>query len=149
MNRQLLPAAFQKASMVTYIFSREHFSLLSRTIATTSSIDNHKADGGSKSDPNTVQEVAPRIKSKRPDKTARHIMQILDKEAVQSVKAERVIPDIKPGHIIQLKVEVPENKRRVTSLKGIVIARRNAGLNSTFRIRRLVAGVGVESVFPL
>jgi len=68
---------------------------------------------------------------------------------VQSVKTEREIPDIKPGHIIQLKVEVPENKRRVSVLKGIVIARRNAGLNSTFRIRRQVAGVGVESVFPL
>ncbi|KAF2611620.1 hypothetical protein F2Q70_00007314 [Brassica cretica] len=45
--------------------------------------------------------------------------------------------------------EVPENKRRVSIVKGIVIARRNAGLNSTFRIRRLVAGVGVESMFPL
>lgn len=44
---------------------------------------------------------------------------------------------------------VPENKRRVSIVKGIVIARRNAGLNSTFRIRRLVAGVGVESMFPL
>jgi ribosomal protein L19 len=44
---------------------------------------------------------------------------------------------------------VPENKRRVSIVKGVVIARRNAGLNSTFRIRRLVAGVGVESMFPL
>lgn len=45
--------------------------------------------------------------------------------------------------------EVPENKRRVSTLKGIVIARRNAGLNTTFRLRRLVAGVGIESLFPL
>ncbi|XP_068655124.1 large ribosomal subunit protein bL19cz-like isoform X2 [Aristolochia californica] len=91
----------------------------------------------------------PRIKFKRLDKTAKHIMQILDKEAVEKVKAEREIPDIKPGYIIQLKVEVPENKRRVSQMKGIVIARRNAGLNTTFRLRRLVAGVGIESVFPL
>ncbi|KAG9449740.1 hypothetical protein H6P81_009705 [Aristolochia fimbriata] len=104
----------------------------------------------------TVQEsstanpgVTPRIKFKRLDKTAKHIMQILDKEAVEKVKAEREIPDIKPGYIIQLKVEVPENKRRVSQMKGIVIARRNAGLNTTFRLRRLVAGVGIESVFPL
>ncbi|KAH9620867.1 hypothetical protein KSS87_022600 [Heliosperma pusillum] len=90
-----------------------------------------------------------RIKFKRPDKTARHIMQILDKEAVEEVKAQREIPDIKPGYIIQLKLEVPENKRRITTIKGIVIARRNAGLNSTFRLRRLVAGVGVESLLPL
>ncbi|OVA20584.1 Ribosomal protein L19 [Macleaya cordata] len=99
--------------------------------------------------PASVTDVAPRIKFKRLDKTAKHIMQILDKEAVQGVREQREIPDIRPGYIVQLKVEVPENKRRVSLLKGIVIARRNAGLNSTFRIRRLVAGVGVESVFPL
>ncbi|MBA0593072.1 hypothetical protein Gorai_010031 [Gossypium raimondii] len=74
---------------------------------------------------------------------------ILDKEAVEEVKGKREIPDIKPGYIVQLKVEVPENKRRVSNVKGIVIARRNAGLNTTFRIRRMVAGVGVESLFPL
>lgn len=45
--------------------------------------------------------------------------------------------------------QVPENKRRESTLKGIVIGRRNAGINTTFRLRRLVAGVGVESVFPL
>ncbi|KAL5697718.1 hypothetical protein ACHQM5_028835 [Ranunculus cassubicifolius] len=101
----------------------------------------------------SVLDGGPRIKFKRLDKTARNIMQILDREAVQEVKENREvareIADIKPGYIIQLKVEVPENKRRVSTLKGIVIARRNAGLHSTFRIRRLVAGVGVESVFPL
>lgn len=90
-----------------------------------------------------------RVKFKRLDKTAKHIMNILDKEAVQKVQTERAIPDIQPGYIIQLKVEVPENKRRVSTLKGLVIARRNAGLHSTFRLRRQVAGVGVESVFPL
>ena len=76
-------------------------------------------------------------------------MQILNKEAVEEVRAQREIPDIKPGYIVELKVEVPENKRRVSIIKGIVIARRNAGLNTTFRIRRLVAGVGIESLFPL
>ncbi|PKI38641.1 hypothetical protein CRG98_040975 [Punica granatum] len=76
-------------------------------------------------------------------------MKIIDKEATEEVNGQREIPNIKPGYIIQLKVEVPENKRRVSILKGIVIARRNAGLNTTFRLRRLVAGVGVESLFPL
>ncbi|XP_041015588.1 50S ribosomal protein L19-2, chloroplastic-like isoform X2 [Juglans microcarpa x Juglans regia] len=97
----------------------------------------------------SVSDAAPRIKFKRLDKTAKHIMQILDKEAVEEVRSKKEMPDIKPGYIVQLKVEVPENKRRVSILKGIVIARRNAGLNTTFRIRRLVAGVGVESLFPL
>ncbi|KAJ7948563.1 50S ribosomal protein L19, chloroplastic [Quillaja saponaria] len=65
------------------------------------------------------------------------------------VESKREIPDIKTGYIVQLKVEVPENKRHVSVLKGIVIARHNAGLNTTFRIGRLIAGVGVESLFPL
>ncbi|KAJ0243318.1 hypothetical protein HA466_0193920 [Hirschfeldia incana] len=97
----------------------------------------------------SAPDVPPRIKFKRLDKTAKHIMQIVDKEAAEEVRNGREIPEIRPGYIVQLKVEVPENKRRVSIVKGIVIARRNAGLNSTFRIRRLVAGVGVESMFPL
>ncbi|KAF2293262.1 hypothetical protein GH714_040631 [Hevea brasiliensis] len=68
---------------------------------------------------------------------------------MQEVSTQREIPDIKPGYIVQLKVEVPENKRRISIVKGIVITRPNAGLNTTFRLRRLVAGVGVESLFPL
>ncbi|KAL3748118.1 hypothetical protein ACJRO7_009360 [Eucalyptus globulus] len=96
-----------------------------------------------------LTDMPPRIKFKRLDKTARNIMKILDKEAVEEVKAQRDMPDIKPGYIVRMKVEVPENKRRLSTVEGIVIARRNAGLNSTFRIRRLVAGVGTESLFPL
>ncbi|KAE8779429.1 50S ribosomal protein L19, chloroplastic [Hordeum vulgare] len=94
-------------------------------------------------------EHPPRIKFKRPDKTARHIMNILNKEAVDKVRTERTIPDVQPGCIVQMRLQVPENKRRESTLKGIVIARRNAGIATTFRLRRLVAGVGVESVFPL
>lgn len=146
----LFPVALLEASMVTsYLPGGGHFSRQSRAIATTSTMENTQDESDSSNGVDPVQEVAPRIKFKRLSKTAKHIMQILDVEAVQGVKTEREIPDIKPGHIVQLKVEVPENKRRVSVLKGIVIARRNAGLNSTFRIRRQVAGVGVESVFPL
>ncbi|PHT73858.1 50S ribosomal protein L19, chloroplastic [Capsicum annuum] len=93
--------------------------------------------------------ATPRIKFKRLDKTAKHIMQILDKEAVEEVKVQREIPDIKPGYVIQLKLEVPENRRRVSIVKGTVIARRNAGLNTTIRLRRNLAGVGVENLFHL
>lgn len=108
------------------------------------------SDGSVSQDASTPgTDISPRIKFKRLDKTARNIMQILDKEAVEEVRAQREIPDIKPGYIIQLKVETPENKRRISTLKGIVIARRNAGLNTTIRLRRLITGIGVESLFPL
>ncbi|OIW05245.1 hypothetical protein TanjilG_03634 [Lupinus angustifolius] len=131
--------SFHQAAPVTPLNSR---FMSTETNSTDSS--SHSQDSSS-----LKLDVPPRIKVKRLDKTARHIMQILDKEAVEEVRAQREMPDIKPGYIVQLKVEVPENKRRVSIIKGIVIARRNAGLNSTFRIRRLVAGVGIESLFPL
>ncbi|GAB4851636.1 hypothetical protein Ancab_031038 [Ancistrocladus abbreviatus] len=136
-NRSASVGAFQWASVTG--------DLQRRCFTTTV---NH-AEPVSQGSSSPIADVAPRIKFKRLDKTARHIMQILDKEAVEEVKAQREIPDVRPGYIVQLKVEVPENKRRVTTIKGIVIARRNAGLNTTFRLRRLVAGVGVESLFPL
>ncbi|MQL74648.1 hypothetical protein Taro_007005 [Colocasia esculenta] len=118
-----------------------------RHLGTVSQPEKAVSEDGSVAFTDTVQPQ--RIKFKRLDKTARHIMNILDKEEVEKVKGNRDIPDIKPGYIVQLKVEVPENKRRVSTLKGIVIAKRNAGLQTTFRLRRMVAGVGVESVFPL
>ncbi|XP_058106863.1 large ribosomal subunit protein bL19cz-like [Magnolia sinica] len=81
------------------------------------------------------------------------LLALLPLQNLQSIQmkewADREIPNIKPSYTVQLKVEVPKNKHQVSILKGIVIARCNAGLNTTFRLRRLVAGVGVESVFPL
>ncbi|KAF4356836.1 hypothetical protein F8388_019495 [Cannabis sativa] len=131
------PRLFQSAEVLPP-FSARSFSTMGNSV-----------DSSSVNLSASVSDVPPRIKFKRLDKTARNIMQILDREAVQDVRTQREIPEIKPGYIVQLKVEVPENKRRVSILKGIVIARRNAGLNTTFRIRRLVAGVGIESLFPL
>lgn len=114
-----------------------------------STVGNAEVSLEAESSSSPAVEHPPRIKFKRPDKTARHIMNILNKEAVEKVRAEREIPDLQPGCIVQMRVQVPENKRRESTLKGIIIARRNAGINTTFRLRRLVAGVGVESVFPL
>ena len=45
--------------------------------------------------------------------------------------------------------EVPENKRRLSIYKGIVISKQNAGIHTTIRIRRIIAGTGVEIVFPV
>ncbi|KAH7426617.1 hypothetical protein KP509_10G009000 [Ceratopteris richardii] len=76
-------------------------------------------------------------------------MQILDREAVAEAKALRPVPELRPGDVVQLKVEVPENKRRVSTFRGIVMAIRRSGIASTFRIRRFLAGVGVELLYPL
>ncbi|CAN7068542.1 hypothetical protein IGI04_041587 [Brassica rapa subsp. trilocularis] len=135
-----LISSLTKAVSLSSPVPRQNFTFASRCFSTVGDSIQSTPQGFSVSAP----DLPPRIKFKRLDKTAKHIMQ-----AVEAVRNGREIPEIRPGYIVQLKVEVPENKRRVSIVKGIVIARRNAGLNSTFRIRRLVAGVGVESMFPL
>ncbi|BBH03055.1 Ribosomal protein L19 family protein [Prunus dulcis] len=77
------------------------------------------------------------------------IMGILNKRAVEAAVQERPVPDIRTGDVVQIKLEVPENKRRLSVYKGIVISRQNAGIHTTIRIRRIIAGIGVEIVFPL
>ncbi|MCO5607882.1 hypothetical protein L7F22_062084 [Adiantum nelumboides] len=77
------------------------------------------------------------------------LMETLHKRAIEAATEGKNIPDIRTGDIVQLRVEVPENKKRVSLLRGICIGRQNAGIHTTFRIRRVIAGVGVEMVFPL
>lgn len=77
------------------------------------------------------------------------VMGILNKRAIEAAEKERPVPDIRTGDILEIKLEVPENKRRLSVYKGIVISRQNAGIHTTIRIRRIIAGVGVEIVFPL
>ncbi|KAM4085550.1 hypothetical protein ACJW30_10G036200 [Castanea mollissima] len=77
------------------------------------------------------------------------VMGILNKRAIEAAEKERPVPDIRTGDILEIKLEVPENKRRLSVYKGIVMSRQNAGIHTTIRIRRIIAGVGVEIVFPL
>ncbi|KAH7300201.1 hypothetical protein KP509_24G049700 [Ceratopteris richardii] len=76
-------------------------------------------------------------------------MDVLHKRAIEAATDGKTIPDIRTGDIVQLRLQVPENKKRDQLLRGIVIGRQNAGIHTTFRIRRVIAGVGVEMVFPL
>ncbi|KAE8708346.1 50S ribosomal protein L19 [Hibiscus syriacus] len=77
------------------------------------------------------------------------IMGILNKRAIEASDKERPIPDLRTGDIVEIKLEVPENKRRLSVYKGIIISKQNAGIHTTIRIRRIIAGVGVEIVFPV
>uniref|UniRef100_A0A803L5L3 Uncharacterized protein n=1 Tax=Chenopodium quinoa TaxID=63459 RepID=A0A803L5L3_CHEQI len=83
------------------------------------------------------------------DASAESEAAILNKRAVEASDELRPVPDIRTGDIVQIKLEVPENKRRLSVYKGIVISRQNAGIHTTIRTRRIVAGIGVEIVFPL
>lgn len=74
-----------------------------------------------------------------------NIIQILEAEQMQAGKA---LPSFAPGDTIVVQVKVKEGDRvRVQSFEGIVIAKRNRGLNSAFTVRKISHGVGVERVF--
>ncbi|HSW93961.1 MAG TPA: 50S ribosomal protein L19 [Gammaproteobacteria bacterium] len=74
-----------------------------------------------------------------------NIIQILEAEQMQQGKA---LPDFSPGDTIVVQVKVKEGERtRLQSYEGVVIAKRSRGLNSSFTVRKISHGVGVERVF--
>ena len=59
-------------------------------------------------------------------------------------------PDFSPGDTLRVNVRVVEGEReRIQAYEGVCIARKNAGINSSFTVRKLSFGEGVERVFPL
>ena len=61
---------------------------------------------------------------------------------------DRKIPDFGPGDTVVVRVKVKEgDKERLQAFEGIVIAKRNRGLNSAFTVRKISHGEGVERVF--
>ena len=74
-----------------------------------------------------------------------NIIQTIEAEQMQAAKK---LPDFAPGDTIIVQVKVKEGDRvRVQSYEGVVIAKRNRGLNSAFTVRKISHGVGVERVF--
>lgn len=60
------------------------------------------------------------------------------------------IPEFSPGDTVDVHLRIKEaDKERVQIFSGIVIARRGSGTGSTFMVRRIVQGEGVERIFPL
>ena len=60
------------------------------------------------------------------------------------------IPDFAPGDTVKVVIKVTEgSKQRLQTYEGVVIARKNRGLNSSFIVRRISNGEGIERVFPL
>ncbi|MGB5246394.1 MAG: 50S ribosomal protein L19 [Woeseia sp.] len=69
-------------------------------------------------------------------------------EALENEQITRAIPDFSPGDTVVVQVRVKEGEReRLQAFEGIVIAKRNRGLNSSFTVRKISHGEGVERVF--
>ncbi|AWK86344.1 50S ribosomal protein L19 [Azospirillum thermophilum] len=79
-----------------------------------------------------------------------NLLQKLEQEQIEKVLGDKTIPEFSPGDTVRVNVKVVEGSReRVQAYEGVVIARRNAGLNSSFTVRKISYGEGVERVFPL
>ena len=79
-----------------------------------------------------------------------NIVEQLEAQEIEKATAERAIPEFSPGDTVRVNVKVVEGTReRIQAYEGVCIARRNAGLNSSFTVRKLSYGEGVERVFPL
>src|SRR3569832_856444 len=77
-------------------------------------------------------------------------LQNFEKDYVADLQAKRAVPEFSPGDTLRVFVKVTEGQReRTQAYEGVCIARKNAGLNSSFTVRKISFGEGVGRVFPL
>ena len=77
-----------------------------------------------------------------------NLLQGLEQEELARVTAGKTIPDFRAGDTVVVSVNVVEGSRkRVQAFEGVVIARRNRGINSSFIVRKISSGEGVERSF--
>ena len=78
------------------------------------------------------------------------IIEQLNQEQVEKLSTDREIPVFAPGDTVRIHLKVLEGTReRIQMFEGVCIARKNRGLNSSFTVRKISHGEGVERVFPL
>ena len=79
-----------------------------------------------------------------------NLLQTIENEHRLKLSEGKVIPDFRAGDTVRVFVKVVEGEReRVQPYEGVVLGRKNRGINSSFRVRKLSYGEGVERVFPL
>ncbi|TVV72220.1 50S ribosomal protein L19 [Sphingomonas solaris] len=79
-----------------------------------------------------------------------NLIQTLEAEAIEKFKATKTIPEFRPGDTVKVGVRVVEGERtRVQNYEGVCIARASRGMGSSFTVRKISFGEGVERVFPL
>jgi large subunit ribosomal protein L19 len=79
-----------------------------------------------------------------------NILDTLAQDTMDKVQAERPVPRFEPGDTLRVHVKVQEgNRERIQVFEGLCIGRKNAGVNSSFTVRKISFNEGVERVFPL
>ena len=79
-----------------------------------------------------------------------NVIDQIEQDEIATLTAQRPIPEFSPGDTLKVNVKVVEGTReRIQAFEGVCIARRNAGIGSSFTVRKISYGEGVERVFPL
>ncbi len=79
-----------------------------------------------------------------------NLIEEMEKEQIAKLTAEKSFPDFAPGDTVKVKIKVVEGtSERIQAYEGVCIARRNRGINSSFTVRKISYGEGVERIFPL
>lgn len=79
-----------------------------------------------------------------------NLIQTLEAEAIAAFNQTKKIPEFRPGDTLKVGVKVVEGERtRTQNYEGVCIARANRGMGSSFTVRKISFGEGVERVFPL
>ena len=79
-----------------------------------------------------------------------NLIETLEREAIEALTVDKKIPEFRPGDTLRVGVKVIEGERtRVQNFEGVCIARSNKGVGSSFTVRKISFGEGVERVFPL
>ena len=77
-----------------------------------------------------------------------NLIEQLENEEIARLSAGKILPAFAPGDTVVVQVKVKEgNRERLQAYEGVVIAKRNRGLNSAFTVRKISAGEGVERTF--
>ena len=77
-------------------------------------------------------------------------LQKFEADYLAELQAKRAVPEFSPGDTLRVHVKVSEGQReRTQAYEGVCIARKNSGVNSSFTVRKISFGEGVERVFPL
>ncbi|WP_028883773.1 50S ribosomal protein L19 [Taylorella asinigenitalis] len=79
-----------------------------------------------------------------------NLLQTLEQEEIARLTGDKPVVEFAPGDTVVVNVNVVEgNRKRVQAYEGVVIAKRNRGLNSAFIVRKISSGEAVERTFQL
>ena len=81
---------------------------------------------------------------------AMNIIDRIGNKQIEKVRVQRQLPDFAPGDTLRVDVKVIEGTReRIQAFEGVCIARKSNGVNSSFTVRKISYGEGVERIFPI